>query len=249
MRAPAARRAFLVAGTVALGAMIVAQVLSGLEPAPVRLTSVVVLLLAAAAVAYAAAAHTSPRAVAAFAGTVVVGYAAEWVGIRTGFPFGEYRYTGLLWPELGGVPVIVAVAWGGMGLASYAVASAVARGTTSRIVVGALALTSWDLFLDPQMIRLGLWAWAEPGPYRGVPVSNFAGWLLVSVLVMALIGKILTNPGHAAPGLVALYTVMAVMETIGFAAVFTPPDPLVATAGGACMGTLAFLAWRRRWTS
>ncbi|GII82006.1 hypothetical protein Sru01_69880 [Sphaerisporangium rufum] len=54
----------------------------------------------------------------AAAGAVLLGYAAEWVGIRTGFPFGEYRYTDVLWPQLGGVPVIVALAWGGMGLAA-----------------------------------------------------------------------------------------------------------------------------------
>ncbi|WP_370786288.1 carotenoid biosynthesis protein [Actinomadura fibrosa] len=131
------------------------------------------------------------------------------------------------------------------------------------MAAGALALTAWDLFLDPQMLRLGLWTWHDTGPYRGVPVSNFLGWLVVSALVMAVIDVLLraSGPGRAgrrrvggrqeraAPsgGLVAIYCVMAVMETVAFAAVFEPPDRLVAVAGGVAMGIFAVPAGRRRW--
>ncbi len=234
-----------VLGAALLATMVVAQVASGLQPRPIALTSVVVLLLAASALAFACATHSPARAVSAFAAVVATGYAAEWVGIRTGLPFGDYHYTGVLWPAPGGVPVIVALAWGGMGLAAHAVAAAVAPGSrAARIVTGALALTAWDLFLDPQMIRLGLWVWHEPGPYRDVPLSNFAGWLVVSLLVMTLLERVLAGPAAWSAGLVSIYTVMAVMETIGFAAVFVPPDPLVATAGGLSMGLFTLLAWR-----
>ncbi|WP_449065987.1 carotenoid biosynthesis protein, partial [Planomonospora algeriensis] len=108
------------AGTALLVAMVAAQVATGLQPRPILLTSVVVLLLAATAVAFAAAVHTLPRAAAAFAAAVTAGYTAEWVGTRTGLPFGDYHYTGLLVPQPGGVPVVVALAWGGMGLAAHA---------------------------------------------------------------------------------------------------------------------------------
>ena len=75
---------------------------------------------------------------------------------------------------------MVPLAWAAMGLPGYAVGATVARSRAGRIAVGAVALTAWDLFLDPQMIRNGFWRWAHPGPYQGVPLSNFAGWLLVS---------------------------------------------------------------------
>jgi putative membrane protein len=236
-----------VIAALSLIAMVVTQVSSGLHPRPILLTSVVVLLLAASAVTFAAAAGGFPRVAAAFAAAVAAGYIAEWIGVRTGLPFGEYRYTGVLWPQLGGVPLIVPLAWGGMGLAAYAVAgTAWPGGAAGRIVLGALALTAWDLFLDPQMLRLGLWVWADPGPYHGVPLSNFAGWLLVSLVVMALIDRIAPHTAGST-GLLALYTVMAGMETLGFAAVFVPPDPLVAAVGGVGMGAFALAAWRARW--
>ncbi|MFB4317598.1 carotenoid biosynthesis protein [Actinomadura sp. 21ATH] len=242
-------RAPVVIGTGLLVAMVMAQVLSGVRPEELRLTSVVVVLLAASAVAFLAARHGPARAAGAFGAVVAVGYAAEWVGVRTGVPFGEYDYTPVLWPQPGGVPVIVAVAWGGMGLAAHAVATAIVPGGgPPRVAVGALALTAWDLFLDPQMLRLGLWTWADPGPYRGVPVSNFLGWLAVSALVMVVIDAIVgRSAAAAAGGLVALYAVMAAMETLAFAAVFEPPDRLVAVAGGVAMGTFVVLAGRRRW--
>lgn len=229
--------------------MVVAQVLSGVRPEPVRLTGVVVVLLAASAVTFAAGRDGVGRAVGAFGAAAAVGYAAEWIGVRAGVPFGEYSYTSLLRPQLGGVPVIVAVAWGGMGLAAHAVATAIVPdGGLKRWAAGAPALTAWDLFLDPQMLRMGLWTWADEGPYRGVPISNFAGWLTVSLVVMGAIDAIVGRAEVAASGgLVAVYGVMAGMETLAFAAVFEPPDRLVAVAGGAAMGTFAVLAWRRRW--
>ncbi|WP_406315811.1 carotenoid biosynthesis protein [Streptosporangium sp. NBC_01639] len=245
---PGALRLANVLGTALLLAMVAGQVASGLQPRPILLTSVVVLLLAAAALAFGTAAHGFPRAAAAFGATVLTGYAAEWIGIRTGLPFGDYGYTDVLWPRLGGVPVTVALAWGGMGLAAHAAAAAASPASRAgRIVLGALALTAWDLFLDPQMIRLDLWVWHDPGPYRGIPISNFVGWLVVSSLVMALIDTVVAVPDARGTGLVAIYTVMAVMEVIGFAAVFDPPDPLVAVVGGIGMGLFAILAWRRRW--
>lgn len=237
------RQGATIAGTAFLAAMTAFQVASGLHPRSVPLVGVVVLLMVGCAVSFTAAV-TSPRsAVVAFCAAVAIGFAAEWIGIRTGFPFGDYRYTGLLWPQVGGVPILVALAWAGMGPAAYAVAPG--EGPV-RILSGAAALTAWDLFLDPQMLRLGAWTWAEAGPYRGVPLSNFAGWLLVSALLMAVIHAVTGRRAAGATGLVCLYTVMAVMETIGFAAVFDPPDPFVAAVGGVSMGIFAVTAWTRR---
>ncbi|WP_084265296.1 carotenoid biosynthesis protein [Actinomadura macra] len=247
---PARRRvgAGVVAGSGFLAAMVVAQVASGLRPESVRLTAVVVVLLAASTVAFLAGRYGIGRAIGAFGAAVLVGYTAEWVGVRTGVPFGDYSYTSLLWPQLGGVPVIVALAWGGMGLAAHSVATAIVpQGGPVRWAVGAVALTAWDLFLDPQMLRLGLWTWADGGPYRDVPVGNFAGWLGVSLLVMAVVDTMVRRSAVASRGLVVVYTVMAVMETIAFAAVFEPPDRVVAAAGGLSMGACALLAWRPVW--
>ena len=93
----------------------------------------------------------------------------------------------------------------------------------ARIVAGAVALTAWDLFLDPQMVGEGYWSWARVGRYRGIPVSNFAGWFVTSLAVMAALEVALPADGPADGELVAEYATMAGMETLGFAAFFPRP--------------------------
>lgn len=230
-------------GALLLIVMVVLQMASGLSTTPGAFTTVIVVTIAACAACFTAAHAGRRRAAVALAGAVTVGFLAELAGVRTGFPFGAYHYTGELQPQVAGVPVAVALAWGGMGLAAHAVATAVAAPGWRRVAVGAGAMTAWDLFLDPQMMRLGVWAWDVAGPYRGVPLTNFAGWLLVSAIIMILFERVLT--GRPNPALITLYSTMAVMEVIGFAAVFRPTDPLVAAAGGVAMGGFTVAAWTR----
>ena len=103
-------------------------------------------------------------------------------------------------------------------------------------MLGAVALTAWDLFLDPQMTAEGYWRWPGGGRYRGIPLSNFAGWLVTATAVMAVLEWIVP-PQRPNPTLVVEYAAMAAMETLGFAAFFG--DRVVAAVGGAAMLPLA----------
>jgi putative membrane protein len=229
--------------------MAVAQVVSSRAGHLDIFVSLIVVLLAVASMSFTAIGSGWPRALSAATAAFALGLAAEWTGTRTGIPFGAYRYTGLLRPAAGTVPLLVPLAWAAMGLPGYAVGATVARSRAGRIAVGAVALTAWDLFLDPQMIRNGFWRWAHPGPYQGVPLSNFAGWLLVSVLLMAVFDGLLRSKSRQItvnhPGLLTTYTVMAVMETVGFAVIFHH-GRAIALAGALGMGIPAALAWACR---
>ena len=57
--------------------------------------------------------------------------------------------------------------------------------------MGAVALTAWDLFLDPQMTAERYWRWERPGSYRGIPLSNYAGWLVTSAGMMVALERLL----------------------------------------------------------
>lgn len=177
------------------------------------------------------------RRVAIAAGVVTVATASvERLGTTTGVPFGRYRYTDRLRPAIAGVPVVVPLAWLAMAAPARETAHAAlgAQSTpTRRVALGAVALTAWDLFLDPQMVAEGFWQWRRVGRYRGVPLTNFAGWLLTSAAVMAFLEWALPPQARAEPVLVAEYAGMAAMETAGFAVFFR--DPLVATVGGVAM--------------
>lgn len=123
----------------------------------------------------------------------------EYLGSAYGLIFGHYDYTDNLGPKvLGKVPVIIPAAWFMMLYPAWSVADLLvtrrrdARGETTaqhpiwpvaRIFIAALAMTAWDLSLDPRMVADGNWVWRDGGAYFGVPLSNYAGWFITSALV------------------------------------------------------------------
>lgn len=217
---------------------------------PVRraLSTVVVTGLFATTSAAAARRWGPARTAATVAGVCTATAAVEHLGTATGVPFGRYAYTAALRPQVAGVPAIVPLAWFAMAVPAREAAHAALGHRSSpvtRIGLGAAALTAWDLFLDPQMVGEGYWAWARRGRYRGIPVTNFLGWFGVSVVVMAALELALPADEPADRTLVAEYGVMAGMETLGFAAFFR--DRLVAAVGGAAMLPVAAAAARATW--
>ncbi len=127
------------------------------------------------------------------------GLAAEAVGVRTGFPFGDYSYTGTLGPTVLDVPAIVPLAWTMMAYPLLLAGRRISRRFAAPI--GAFGLAAWDVFLDPQMVDDGRWRWADPTPglpgVEGVPLTNYAGWLLVGLVMMVILHAALPRvPGE-----------------------------------------------------
>jgi uncharacterized membrane protein len=205
------------------------------------LASVVVIGLAATTFMAASRRWGMKRAVVAF-GTISMGtLSVERFGTQTGKLFGEYVYSPILRPKIAGVPAIVPLAWFAMAVPARETAVAVNR--RWRVPLGAALLTAWDLFLDPQMVGEGYWTWARNGRYRGIPLSNYMGWLVTSLGVMAMLEATLPARDTADAALVGEYSWMAAMQTLGFAAFFH--DPLVAAVGGSAMLPPAILALRK----
>jgi uncharacterized membrane protein len=233
------------ASSLTVGAMVVIPFLPRGGLGRRLLSSVVVSGLFSATTSAASRRWTPIRALGAAGATATMTAAIERVGITNGRPFGRYRYTGALQPQIAGVPVLVPMAWFAMAVPARETAHA-ALGRRSnratRVVAGAAALTAWDLFLDPQMVGEGYWLWARRGAYRGIPISNYLGWFVTGLGVMAVL-EVLLPPGEAASDLVAEYGVMAAMETVGFATFFG--DRVVAAVGGVGMLPIAVAAVAR----
>ncbi|GAA4703048.1 carotenoid biosynthesis protein [Pseudonocardia yuanmonensis] len=169
------------------------------------------------------------------------GLVAEAVGLRTGVPFGAYAYTGTLGPELLDVPLVVPLAWTMMAWPALVVGRTLARSRAGVVAVGAAALAAWDVFLDPQMVDAGHWRWLDPGPglplVPGIPLTNYAGWLLVSALVVAALHA--TLPAHDRPPApaTALYLWVYGSSVLAHLAFFGLPGS--ALVGGVLMGAVA----------
>lgn len=117
--------------------------------------------------------------------------AMEICGVHTGQPFGTYAYTGHLGPRLGGVPVVVPLAWTMLSWPALCVGRRLASGYAARVAIGGAALATWDLLLDPQMVAAGNWRWSAAGPaLGGIPLHNDLGWLVCAVALMAVLEKV-----------------------------------------------------------
>jgi putative membrane protein len=170
---------------------------------------------------------------------LVCAWAMEFIGHTTGFPFGSYDYTERFQPQLGGVPLLIPLAWLMMLPPSWAVARAITGQASGPAFVAmtAIAITAWDLFLDPQMVNWDVWRWADPGPfhYFGIPWVNFAGWLLTASLI-----TVLARPrALPVPALLAIYAITWALQLIGQLCFWALPGS--ALVGGLIMGGV--LAW------
>ena len=134
-------------------------------------------------------------AVRFLAGTVAMSWLAEGIGLQGGWLFGSpYAYHPGIHPLLpGGVPLFIPLAWFSLAglsvvlLNEWKISRPDGRLDAGRLLSkaawSALGMVACDLALDPVAVSLGLWTWARPGPYFGVPGLNFAGWWGVSFLV------------------------------------------------------------------
>ena len=121
-----------------------------------------------------------------------IGGICECLSLRTGFPFGHYFFTDLMGPKILQVPILLVLAYLGIGYCSW-VLGVVLLGYRSKppTVPGMFALAcvagfimmAWDLSMDAIWSTLDrAWVWRDGGIFFGVPLSNFVGWYFAAFL-------------------------------------------------------------------
>ncbi len=128
------------------------------------------------------------REVVGLVAAAAIGFLAEILGVRYGFIFSPYSYTRILLPHLLDVPIVMLSAW--MVLIAYArhLFSTVRVPAIIEPVICAAWMTAIDLVIDPLAAnQLGYWRWAGTGRYYGIPLHNFIGWFVVSLLIFLVV--------------------------------------------------------------
>ena len=119
------------------------------------------------------------------------GFAIETIGVATGLPYGEFFYGDSLGPKaLDLVPYLLPISYLPLVIGAVAASWSDSLFLNHRSLLvfrSALLLTLMDGVLDPGAASLGFWVWPEGGAYYGVPLSNYAGWLLSGSLAVALL--------------------------------------------------------------
>ena len=147
-----------------------------------------------------------------------VAWVAEFASTRIGIPFGLYHYTGETRGRelfIANVPFMDCLSFVFLAYAAFCLARGTLGGAANPASVVGLSgvlMMVLDVVIDPLAVRGDRWFlgrifyYPEGGVYFGVPLSNFAGWLVVGIVAIggyaALAGS---AAGREPRGGIALY--------------------------------------------
>ncbi len=142
----------------------------------------------------------------------LIAWSSEFSSIHWGFPYGDYYYIhDTMGRELWvfGVPFMDSLSYVFLSYCSYSLAAALVSPNTTAgghflvletravrrswqtLVLGAFLFVFLDIITDPVAFQgyrwfLGqIYGYRDPGVYFGIPMSNFAGWLVVGFIMIA----------------------------------------------------------------
>ena len=155
----------------------------------------------------------------------LVAFVAEFMSTRIGIPFGLYHYTGSTRGQelfISNVPVFDSLSFTFLAYAAFCLARVATRGRMDAVKLALLSgvlMMLLDVVIDPVAVRGDRWFlgrifwYPSGGIYFGVPLSNFAGWLIVGAVGVAgaLVGAGMLK-GHHPKGGVALYYAVLVFN-------------------------------------
>jgi putative membrane protein len=182
------------------------------------------LLQGAAALCWLLGRH-GPRGGLAALAVFLMAWAIEHIGVVAGVPFGRYRYTGALQPQLfGTVPLAIPCAWLMVAAGAWQLSHDFrrmkdeGRGTNAsaaglrpsrfaldligqhrlgrRLALAATLVLLLDLQIETVATRVNqYWIWQESGPYYGVPTANFVAWWLTGLAMALVVAAVLGQQG------------------------------------------------------
>lgn len=126
-------------------------------------------------------------------GLFLVGFCgalAEWVGTKTGFPFGDYHYTANMGPMIAGqLPWAIPLAWwtvvGAFHLLFRTCWNALGPWTTALSVGTAATLFDW--LMEPYAWQIkAYWIWHQ----GSVPLLNYISWFVLAAVFSVVLNAV-----------------------------------------------------------
>lgn len=122
-------------------------------------------------------------------------YTIEFVGLATGWPYGQFEYGVSLGPMLEGVPIALPILFLPLVVNAYLLGHLLLgqHGTSrlARLAAVIPLVILIDVALDPGAVALGFWAYDPVGPFYGVPWTNYGGWLLSAIVGVLVLDTVL----------------------------------------------------------
>jgi putative membrane protein len=138
----------------------------------------------------------------------LLAWGVEYLGVATGFPFGRYRYTEQLQPQLpGAVPLAIPCAWLMVAVGAFYFSFLIfdfrlssdnsiknLKSTIKNRAIVATLVLLLDMQIEPVATAINrYWVWLDGGAYYSVPATNFAAWWAVGLAMAAVVGRVLDS--------------------------------------------------------
>jgi len=127
----------------------------------------------------------------------------ENTSVLYGFPFGKFHHSEVTGPRLFNIPWLATPTYMAMGYVSWMVTQVIlgrqkrsswSRDIFSTPLVAAFVFSSWDFCNDAVFHTVNkAFFYHHPGPWFGVPVSNFLGWLFTTFIFYSLFSLYLSR--------------------------------------------------------
>ena len=121
-----------------------------------------------------------------------IGFGVEYIGVQTGWPFGEYYYESNMAPLIWGTPLIIGANWFILSVGAARWSALITKNALLKIIIAALLMTGLDVLMEPIAIELNFWEWTNPAP----PLENYLAWFVVSVIIQVFYQILLRNSAN-----------------------------------------------------
>jgi putative membrane protein len=115
----------------------------------------------------------------------------ETVGVITGYPFGNYRYTDTLQPLLfSTVPIAIGFAWITLSVNSFLIVKYFLRNrnTFLLIILSGALIAYIDILLEPFASFVNnYWIWRN----GNIPIQNYLSWFFIGMMFSFILNKFL----------------------------------------------------------
>jgi putative membrane protein len=110
--------------------------------------------------------------------TYVGTFFIEAAGVATGAIFGAYHYGPTMWAQWLGVPLVIALNWTLLILATNDIAGRFLRQPLPAALLASLLIVGYDYCIEPVAIALDYWQWHA----GDIPVQNYLAWGIVALV-------------------------------------------------------------------
>jgi len=112
-------------------------------------------------------------------------FIVEYLGIKTGFLFGNYHYSKILQPQILDVPVSIVFSWFVLSASSYFVSLKLFQSKKIlTIFMSAFIILAIDFMLEPFATLINrFWIWEN----NIIPVTNYLGWFFIAIIFSVLL--------------------------------------------------------------